>query len=115
MGRITRLIENGRFHADLGIAPLDPEMDRVMICGSMAMLKDVKQLVEGLGFIEGSLSHPATSWSSALSSADDSPSRHDGRCSMQPWSETFLESWRCGPLHGRVGPEVLDRTTVAGW
>ena len=59
MGRITRLIESGKFHADLGIAPLDPANDRVMICGSMAMLKDVKELVEGLGFCEGSLSHPA--------------------------------------------------------
>ena len=59
MGRITRLIESGKFHADLGIAPLDPANDRVMICGSMHMLKDVKELVEGLGFKEGSLSHPA--------------------------------------------------------
>lgn len=59
MGRITRLIENGRFYADLGIAPLSPETDRVMICGSMHMLKDVKELVEGLGFKEGSLSAPA--------------------------------------------------------
>ena len=59
MGRITRLIENGRFYGDIGIAPLSPETDRVMICGSMHMLKDVKELVEGLGFKEGSLSHPA--------------------------------------------------------
>jgi ferredoxin--NADP+ reductase len=59
MGRITRLIENGRLYEDLGIAPLSPETDRVMICGSMHMLKDVKELVEGLGFKEGSLSHPA--------------------------------------------------------
>jgi ferredoxin/flavodoxin---NADP+ reductase len=58
MGRITRLIEDGRFHADLGISALDPENDRVMICGSMAMLKDVKTLVEGLGFVEGSNSEP---------------------------------------------------------
>lgn len=59
MGRITRLIENGRFYEDLGIAPLSPATDRVMICGSMHMLKDVKDLVEGLGFKEGSLSNPA--------------------------------------------------------
>ena len=59
MGRITRLIENGRFYEDLGVTPLSPETDRVMICGSMHMLKDVKELVEGLGFKEGSLSHPA--------------------------------------------------------
>ena len=58
MGRITRLIEDGRFHAELGISPLDQENDRVMICGSMAMLQDVKMLVEGLGFVEGSNSEP---------------------------------------------------------
>lgn len=60
MGRITRLIESGRFYEDTGLAPLDPETDRVMICGSMHMLKDVKELVEQRGFVEGSLSHPAT-------------------------------------------------------
>ncbi|MBL8581380.1 MAG: ferredoxin--NADP reductase [Rhizobiaceae bacterium] len=60
MGRITTLIENGKFYEDLGIAPLDPATDRIMICGSMAMLKDVKELAESLGFEEGSLSSPAT-------------------------------------------------------
>ncbi|MCC2688486.1 MAG: ferredoxin--NADP reductase, partial [Rhizobiaceae bacterium] len=59
MGRITRLIENGRIFADLGIGPLDPETDRVMICGSMNVLADVKSLVEQLGFEEGSNSQPA--------------------------------------------------------
>ena len=58
MGRITRLIENGRLFTDLGIEALNPETDRVMICGSMSMLRDVKALVEGLGFDEGSHSHP---------------------------------------------------------
>ena len=59
MGRITRLIEDGRFHAELGIAPLDPANDRVMICGSMAMLNDVKAIVEDMGFEEGSNAKPA--------------------------------------------------------
>jgi ferredoxin--NADP+ reductase len=59
MGRITALIGSGKFYEDLGIEPLDPATDRVMICGSMHMLKDVKEIVEGLGFKEGSVSHPA--------------------------------------------------------
>ncbi len=58
MGRITALIGSGKFYSDLGIEPLNPETDRVMICGSMHMLKDVKEMVEGLGFVEGSLSQP---------------------------------------------------------
>lgn len=58
MGRITHLIESGRFYTDLGIAPLNPETDRVMICGSMQMIQDVKALVERRGFEEGSLNSP---------------------------------------------------------
>ncbi|MFC5387629.1 ferredoxin--NADP reductase [Aquamicrobium segne] len=58
MGRITHLIENGKLFSDLGIEPLNRETDRVMICGSMNMLHDVKALVEARGFIEGSLSSP---------------------------------------------------------
>ncbi|MBD0413631.1 ferredoxin--NADP reductase [Oryzicola mucosus] len=60
MGRITALIDSGKLYTDLGIAPLNPETDRVMICGSMHMLKDVKELVESRGFEEGSLNHPNT-------------------------------------------------------
>ena len=60
MGRITALIGSGKFYADLGIEKLDPETDRVMICGSIHMLKDVKELAESLGFVEGSLSHPGS-------------------------------------------------------
>jgi ferredoxin--NADP+ reductase len=59
MGRITRLMESGKLYADLGIAPLNRETDRVMICGSMHMLQDVKALVEGVGFDEGSNNKPA--------------------------------------------------------
>ncbi|MER8429027.1 ferredoxin--NADP reductase [Mesorhizobium caraganae] len=60
MGRITALIGSGKFYADLGIEKLNPETDRIMICGSMHMLKDVKELAESLGFHEGSLSHPSS-------------------------------------------------------
>jgi ferredoxin--NADP+ reductase len=58
MGRITTLITNGKLYEDLGIERLDPSTDRVMICGSMDMLRDVKALCESLGFVEGSVSNP---------------------------------------------------------
>ncbi len=58
-GRITTLIESGKIFADLRIEPFDPANDRAMICGSMHMLKDVKSLLEGAGFTEGSNAHPA--------------------------------------------------------
>jgi ferredoxin--NADP+ reductase len=57
-GRITRLIESGNLFADLGLPPLDPAEDRVMICGSPAMLRDLKAMLEQRGFKEGNTSTP---------------------------------------------------------
>ncbi|MEZ5870862.1 MAG: ferredoxin--NADP reductase [Nitratireductor sp.] len=60
MGRMTTLIENGELFADLGVPPLNPQTDRVMICGSMAFLRDIKALVEKAGLTEGSNAAPST-------------------------------------------------------
>ena len=49
-GRITELLESGRICDDLGLPPLDPEQDRAMICGSMAMLKDLSAALDARGF-----------------------------------------------------------------
>lgn len=59
-GRITALIESGRIFADLGLPALDPEHDRVMLCGSEAMNRDCKALLEAGGFEEGSNNKPGT-------------------------------------------------------
>lgn len=58
VGRITDLIDNGGLAAGIDREPLDPEHDRAMVCGSMAMLDDLKVLLEGRGFHEGSLARP---------------------------------------------------------
>jgi ferredoxin--NADP+ reductase len=58
MGRVTTLIEDGTLFTDIGAEPFDPANDRIMICGSMAMLHDVKALVGKAGFAEGSHSAP---------------------------------------------------------
>lgn len=58
MGRVTTRMADGSLFAGLGVPPLDPAVDRVMICGSMEMLKDVKALVEAAGLTEGSVSEP---------------------------------------------------------
>ena len=60
MGRITDLIESGQFFSDIGQPPLNPEEDRAMICGSMAMLKDVAALLEARGFVEGANNNPGS-------------------------------------------------------
>ena len=57
-GRITELIDNGKLFADLGLPALTPETDRVMICGSSAMLRDLKALCEARGLAEGNTSTP---------------------------------------------------------
>ncbi|MBA4177274.1 MAG: ferredoxin--NADP(+) reductase [Leptothrix sp. (in: Bacteria)] len=58
MGRMTELIESGKIFSDLGLPPLDPAADRVMICGSPAMLRDLKHMLEARQFKEGNTSKP---------------------------------------------------------
>jgi ferredoxin--NADP+ reductase len=53
-GRLTDLIEAGKLSADLGLPALDPEHDRVMICGGPGLLRDLVTILEARGFEEGS-------------------------------------------------------------
>lgn len=57
-GRITAALEDGSLESKLGLPRLNPEEDRVMICGSPEMLKDLKELVEARGFKEGNTTKP---------------------------------------------------------
>ena len=58
MGRIPELIETGKLFTDLDVPPLDPATDRVMICGSPGMLRDLKRMLEARGYKEGNTSTP---------------------------------------------------------
>jgi ferredoxin/flavodoxin---NADP+ reductase len=58
MGRITTLIENHQLVNDLGLPEFDSQNDRVMICGSNTMIKDLKHMFEDRGFKEGNTSVP---------------------------------------------------------
>ena len=49
-GRVTDLIESGKLFADIGLPPLDPAVDRAMICGSPAMNRDMCDLLDSRGF-----------------------------------------------------------------
>jgi ferredoxin--NADP+ reductase len=49
-GRLTEIIESGRLFEDIGLPPLDPALDRAMICGSAAMLADSCKLLDARGF-----------------------------------------------------------------
>lgn len=58
MGRITDLIKNGKLFADLELPVIDPENDRIMICGGPDMLRDLKLMLEKMNFTEGNTSTP---------------------------------------------------------
>ena len=57
-GRVTDLMENGKLFADLGVPAINPAEDRVMICGSPGMLRDLKRMLEERNFKEGSTTTP---------------------------------------------------------
>jgi ferredoxin--NADP+ reductase len=58
MGRITDLISSGKLCTDLQVPAINPAEDRVMICGSPAMLRDLKRMLEERSFVEGNTSTP---------------------------------------------------------
>lgn len=59
-GRIGVLIENGSLFRPpvAGSRRLDPETDRVMLCGSSAMIREFQQSLTAQGFVEGALARP---------------------------------------------------------
>lgn len=58
-GRITDRIKSGDLFADLGLPiGFSPNTDRVMLCGSMHMIKETGELLETYGLKEGSNAEP---------------------------------------------------------
>ncbi|RDJ00519.1 ferredoxin--NADP reductase [Dyella solisilvae] len=49
-GRLTDAIVNGAMSAAVGLPPLDPAVDRAMLCGSPQMLDDTCDLLDARGF-----------------------------------------------------------------
>ena len=58
-GRITDLITSGKLFADIGLPAIQPAHDRVMICGSPALVQDTRALLSAKGFVEGNHGEPA--------------------------------------------------------
>lgn len=56
-GRITDLICSGKVFADLGLPPLDRNMDRVMICGNPSMVKELTNYFNSDGWKMGNNGH----------------------------------------------------------
>ncbi|MBX3232594.1 MAG: ferredoxin--NADP reductase [Labilithrix sp.] len=57
-GRITDLLATGRAFEDLGLPPLDPRSDRIMLCGNPEMLAETSSFLEAQGFEEGNSGAP---------------------------------------------------------
>src|SRR5438477_5348067 len=57
-GRITDLITSGQLFGDIGQPPLHIATDRIMMCGSPAMLEELRQMFEARSFVEGSHTEP---------------------------------------------------------
>ena len=49
-GRLTTAVKNGSIFKDTMMPPLDPKLDRAMICGSPAMLKETSEILDEKGF-----------------------------------------------------------------
>jgi len=52
-GRITALLETGKLEADLALPRIKAASDRVMLCGSPAMLQHLEIFLQNQGFVEG--------------------------------------------------------------
>jgi len=59
MGRITHAMQSGAFFRDAGLTPINPAEDRMMLCGSAAMLKDCAEMARSFGLKEGANNAPA--------------------------------------------------------
>lgn len=57
-GRITDLIASNQLFSDIGLSGLDVETDRVMLCGSPAMLEELHGMFTARGLNEGNHSEP---------------------------------------------------------
>jgi ferredoxin/flavodoxin---NADP+ reductase len=58
-GRISLLMTNGKLFEDVGLPPMDSQSDRFMLCGSPAMLGDIRAILKDKGFVEGNHGAPA--------------------------------------------------------
>jgi ferredoxin--NADP+ reductase len=56
--RLSVLIRSGALASDLGLPPINPARDRIMLCGSPEMLAEMGEFFRDQGFLEGNHSEP---------------------------------------------------------
>src|SRR6202050_3094962 len=57
-GRISLLMTTGKLFRDLGLPPIDADADCFMLCGSPAMLADLRAILQDKGLVEGNHGAP---------------------------------------------------------
>jgi ferredoxin--NADP+ reductase len=57
-GRLSAALTTDRLATDNGLASIDPKEDRFMLCGSPAMLGDIRAILNAHGFEEGNAGEP---------------------------------------------------------
>jgi len=57
-GRLSHALTTNRLTETLGLDPIDPARDRFMLCGSSAMLADLRAILDAKGFEEGNHGEP---------------------------------------------------------
>jgi len=57
-GRLSAALKSDRLATDNGLPAIDPNEDRFMLCGSPAMLADVRTILDARGFEEGNTGEP---------------------------------------------------------
>ncbi len=57
-GRISLLMSNGKLFSDVGLPPMRAEDDRFMLCGSPALLSDLRTILKEKDFTEGNHGAP---------------------------------------------------------
>jgi ferredoxin--NADP+ reductase len=57
-GRLTDLIQSGKFFTDIGLPPFDKTRDRVMLCGNPGLITEIPKFLESIGFEEGNTGEP---------------------------------------------------------
>ena len=58
LGRSSSNFRTPLLFADLGLEGMSPETDRAMVCGSIGLNTDLKEILEGFGLGEGANSDP---------------------------------------------------------
>ncbi len=59
MGRVTTMLRDRSLFGLVGVDGIRPATDRAMVCGSIGLNTDIKEILEGMGLVEGANSAPA--------------------------------------------------------